>query len=111
MRANPRANIEDLKALGVEELERRAKEAHTHIRALDYDESPEGIEARNELIRMQNLLNEARSALLEDEDLPEPVVVGMKSAFMKPRFEIRGGTIHLRESSTPSVQTDSERGE
>lgn len=81
--------IDDLKALGIEELERRAEEAHTHIRALDFDTSQRGIEAREELIRAQNLLNQARAELLEEEDLPPPVVVGMKSAYMKPEFVLR----------------------
>lgn len=79
--------IEELKTLGIEELEKRAEEAHIHIRALDFDESDEGVRAREELIRAQNLLNEARAELLKDEDLPEPVVVGMKPAFLRPKIQ------------------------
>ena len=81
--------IDELKKLGVAELERRVAEADRHIHTFDYDESPEVIEAREELIGEQDLLNQARSALLKDEDLPPPVVVGMKSAYMKPKFVLR----------------------
>jgi hypothetical protein len=89
--------IDDLKTLGIEELERRAKEADEHIRALNFDESEEGIRAREELIEAQTLLNEARAELLKDEDLPEEVVVGMEVAYVAPRFARPGESSELEE--------------
>jgi hypothetical protein len=85
--------IDDLKTLGIEELERRAKEADEHIRALNFDESEEGIRAREELIEAQNLLNQARAELLKDEELPEEVVVGMEVAYVAPRFARPGASL------------------
>jgi hypothetical protein len=88
--------IEDLKSLGIEELERRAEEADEHIRALNFDESLEGIRAREELIEAQSLLNQARAELLKDEDLPEEVIVGMEVAYVAPRFA-RPGSAELEQ--------------
>jgi hypothetical protein len=78
--------LDGLKRLGVKELERRAAEADKHIRALNHDTSDEGIRARSKLVEAQRLLNMARAELLKDEDLPSPVVVGMKPAYMRPRM-------------------------
>jgi hypothetical protein len=89
--------MDDLKALGIEELEKRAAEADRHIHALNHDETEEGIRARQELVRVQNLLNMARSELLKDKDLPSEVVVGMKPAYMRPRM-VRGGAMTLEQT-------------
>jgi hypothetical protein len=88
--------LDDLKSLGIEELERRAEEADEHIRALNFDESLEGIRAREELIEAQSLLNQARAELLKDEDLPEEVIVGMEVAYVAPRFA-RPGSAELEQ--------------
>lgn len=79
-------DLDDLKAFGRVELEARAAEAGKHIRALDFDESEEGIRARAALVETQNLLNMARAELLKDEEMPPEVVVGMKPAYMRPRM-------------------------
>lgn len=91
--------IDDLKTLGVAELERRAAETHKYIHALDHDASEEGIRARANLVETHNLLNLARSELLKDKDLPPPVVVGMKPAYMRPRL-VKPGYLTL-EQTTP----------
>lgn len=90
-------NLDDLKTLGVAELEARAAEAGRHIRSLDFDESGEGIRARATLVETQALLNMARAELLKDEEMPPEVVVGMKPAYMRPRI-VRPGHLTLEQT-------------
>lgn len=89
--------IDDLKRLGVWELERRAAETGKHIHALNHDASEEGIRARANLVETQALLNMARAELLKDEEMPPGVVVGMKPAYMRPRI-VKPGHLTLEQT-------------
>jgi hypothetical protein len=80
--------IEELKTLGLEQLESGAKVADAKIRALNAQpETEENVQQRDDWIKLQAQYNQARAELLEEQgDLPPDVVVGLKPAYMRPRI-------------------------